>query len=63
MESNNLTHNNFLRLAKKLSIPFFNSRFANDLFSHDIKNNLGLCGIKGVTYAKKFSKKQILLLL
>ena len=56
------THNDFLRLAKKLSIPFFNSRFANDLFSHDIKNNLGLCGIKGVTYAKEILKKTDLII-
>ncbi len=56
------TQDDFLKLAKKLSIPFFNSRFANDLYSHDITNNLGLCGIKGVTYAKEILKKSDLII-
>ncbi len=56
------SQDDFLRLAKKLSIPFFNSRFANDLYSHDITNNLGLCGIKGVTYAKEILKKSDLII-
>ena len=56
------TQNEFLNLTKKLSIPFFNSRFANDLYSHNISNNLGLCGIKGVTYAKKILKETDLMI-
>ena len=56
------TQNEFLELAKKLSIPFFNSRFINDICSHELKNNLGLIGIKGVLYAKKIMKKSDLII-
>ena len=56
------TKKSFLRLSKKLNIPFFNSRFANDLYSHDLKNNLGLCGIKGVLYAKEIIEQSDLII-
>jgi acetolactate synthase-1/2/3 large subunit len=47
------TQNEFIRLSKKLSIPFLNSRFVNDLYSHDMKENMGLSGIKGTLFSKK----------
>jgi len=47
------TRNEFIRLSKKLSIPFLNSRFVNDLYSHDVKENMGLSGIKGTLFSKQ----------
>jgi acetolactate synthase-1/2/3 large subunit len=47
------TQKKFLQLSKKLSIPFLTSRFANDLYSHDIKENMGLSGIKGTLFSKE----------
>ena len=47
------TQNEFIRLSKKLSIPFLNSRFVNDMYSHDVKENMGLSGIKGTLFSKQ----------
>ena len=47
------TQKSFIKLCKKLSIPFFTSRFANDLFSYETKENMGLSGIKGTLFSKK----------
>ena len=47
------TRNEFIKLSKKLSIPFVTSRFANDLFSYDLKENMGLSGIKGTLFSKQ----------
>jgi acetolactate synthase-1/2/3 large subunit len=47
------TQNKFIKLSKKLSIPFVTSRFANDLYSYDIKENMGLSGIKGTLFSKQ----------
>lgn len=47
------TQNEFIKLSKKLSIPFVTSRFANDLYSYDLKENMGLSGIKGTLFSKK----------
>ena len=43
----------FIKLSKKLSIPFVTSRFANDLYSYDLKENMGLSGIKGTLFSKQ----------
>ena len=45
--------NNFTKILNKTKIPFVTTRFANDLFSYSNKQNLGLCGIKGVPHSKK----------
>jgi acetolactate synthase-1/2/3 large subunit len=47
------TQNEFIKLSKKLSIPFVTSRFANDLYSYDLKENMGLSGIKGTLFSKQ----------
>ena len=47
------TQNEFIKLSKKISIPFVTSRFANDLYSYDLKENMGLSGIKGTLFSKK----------
>lgn len=47
------TQNEFVKLSKKLSIPFVTSRFANDLYSYDLKENMGLSGIKGTLFSKQ----------
>jgi acetolactate synthase-1/2/3 large subunit len=47
------TQNEFIKLSKKLSIPFVASRFANDLFSYDLRENMGLSGIKGTLFSKQ----------
>jgi acetolactate synthase-1/2/3 large subunit len=47
------TKNEFIKLSKKLSIPFLTSRFANDLYSYDVKENMGLSGIKGTLFSKQ----------
>jgi acetolactate synthase-1/2/3 large subunit len=47
------TQNEFIKLSKKLSIPFVTSRFANDLYPYDLKENMGLSGIKGTLFSKK----------
>jgi len=56
------TKNDFLKLVKKYSIPFFTSRFAHDLFPFSNKFNLGLLGIKGQPYSKKIIEKTDLLI-
>jgi len=56
------TKNDFLKLVKKYSIPFFTSRFAHDLFPFSNKYNLGLLGIKGQPYSKKIIEKTDLLI-
>jgi acetolactate synthase-1/2/3 large subunit len=47
------TQNEFIKLSKKLSIPFVASRFANDLYSYDLRENMGLSGIKGTLFSKQ----------
>ena len=47
------TQNEFIKLSKKLSIPFVTSRFANDLYPYDLKENMGLSGIKGTLFSKQ----------
>jgi acetolactate synthase-1/2/3 large subunit len=47
------TKNEFIKISKKLSIPFLTSRFANDLYSYDVKENMGLSGIKGTLFSKQ----------
>ena len=47
------SQNEFIKLSKKLSIPFVTSRFANDLYSYDLKENMGLSGIKGTLFSKQ----------
>lgn len=47
--------NNFKKLLSKTKIPFITTRFANDLFPYSHKQNLGLCGIKGVPHSKKIT--------
>ena len=54
--------NEFKKTFNKLKIPFFNSRFSNDLFSFKNKYNLGLCGIKGQLYSKSLLKKSDLII-
>lgn len=56
------TKNNFLKIVKKYSIPFFTSRFAHDLFPFSNKYNLGLLGIKGQPYSKQILDKTDLLI-
>lgn len=47
----------FLKIAKQLNIPFFSSRFANDLYPFSEKLNLGLLGIKGLLHGKTVTDK------
>jgi acetolactate synthase-1/2/3 large subunit len=56
------TKNNFLKLVKKHSVPFFTSRFAYDLFPFSNKYNLGLLGIKGQPYSREILDKTDLLI-
>ncbi len=52
----------FKKINNKLNIPFFNSRFANDIFPYSNKLNMGLCGIKGMTYSKELTDQCDLLI-
>tara|TARA_B100001057_G_scaffold73832_1_gene68233 strand:- start:10288 stop:11967 length:1680 start_codon:yes stop_codon:yes gene_type:complete len=45
----------FKKIIKKSKIPFVTTRFANDLMPYSNKQNLGLCGIKGVPHVKKIT--------
>ena len=56
------TKNDFLKLVKKYSVPFFTSRFAYDLFPFSNKYNLGLLGIKGQLYSKEILDRSDLLI-
>ena len=47
----------FYSLAKSKKIPFFTSRFANDLIAHNKKEHMGLIGIKGSIYCQEIVKK------
>ncbi|WP_075484574.1 thiamine pyrophosphate-binding protein [Candidatus Pelagibacter communis] len=52
----------FNKIQKKLNIPYITTRFANDIFPHKNKLNLGLCGIKGLPHTKKITEKCDLLI-
>ncbi len=52
----------FYLLAKSKKIPFFTSRFANDLIAHNKKEHLGLIGIKGSVYCQDIIKKSDLII-
>lgn len=45
--------NKLRKIIKKTKIPLISTRFAQDLFSHEDKYNLGQGGIKGSRYCKK----------
>ena len=45
--------NKIRKIIKKTKIPIISTRFAQDLFSHEDKYNLGQGGIKGSRYCKK----------
>ena len=44
---------NFKKILLKTKVPFITTRFANDLIPYSNKQNMGLCGIKGVPHSKK----------
>ena len=52
----------FYSIAKSKKIPFFTSRFANDLINHSKKEHLGLMGIKGSVYCQDIIKKSDLII-
>jgi acetolactate synthase I/II/III large subunit len=52
----------FIKIAKRLGIPFFSSRFANDLYPFSNKLNLGLLGVKGLLHGKKVTDECDLLI-
>ena len=52
----------FKKINKKINIPFFNSRFGNDNFPYSEKLNMGLCGIKGVSYSKELTDQTDLII-
>ncbi len=56
------TTKSFYSLVKKKKIPFFTSRFANDLIPHSKKENLGLIGIKGSTFCHDLIKNSDLII-
>lgn len=52
-QSNQLS--NFKKILFKTKVPFITTRFANDLIPYSNKQNLGLCGIKGMPHSKKIT--------
>ena len=52
----------FYSISKNKKIPFFTSRFACDLFSHEKKEHLGLLGIKGSIFSQDLIKKSDLII-